>query len=109
MSSTTNKSVLRHVVLLKFKAETSPEDLQKIENEFRTLATVKVPQVKDFEWGTNVSKENLDHGHTHCFLLTFDSEADRDIYIDHPDHQAFVALLKPHMAGATVIDYWSKA
>lgn len=97
---------LRHIVLLKFKADTSAEDLKKIEDEFRTLATVKVPQVKEYEWGTNVSKENLDHGYKHCFVLTFASEEDRDIYIEHKDHVAFVTLLKPHMEGATVVDFW---
>jgi hypothetical protein len=105
MAST--KQVLRHVVLLKFKENTSAADLTQIEQEFRTLATVKVPQVKEFEWGTNVSKENLDHGYTHCFVLTFANEQDRDIYVDHKDHLAFVSLLKPHMDGATVVDFWA--
>jgi len=97
---------LRHVVLFRFKENTSSEDITQIENAFRTLATEKVPQVKEYEWGTNVSKENLHHGYTHCFILTFDNEQDRDIYIDHEDHVAFVNLLKPHLAEPTVIDFW---
>lgn len=106
--SSNNKSVLRHVVLFKFTAETTAEDLKKLEQEFHKLATEKIHQVKEFEWGTNVSKENLNHGFTHCYLLTFHSNEDRDIYLEHADHQAFVALLKPHLAGATVLDYWSQ-
>ncbi|CAF3350488.1 unnamed protein product [Rotaria socialis] len=100
---------LRHVVLFKFNEGTSAEDVAKLENEFRSLATVKVSQVKGFEWGTNISKENLDHGYTHCFILTFTSEQDRDTYIDHADHVAYVAMLQPHMAAATVIDFWAQS
>ena len=106
MAST--QQVLRHVVLFKFKENTSAEDIARIEEEFRTLATAKVSEVKGYEWGTNVSKENLNHGYTHCFLLTFENEKDRDVYLDHQDHVAFVQLLRPHMDAATVIDYWAK-
>ena len=105
--SSSSSAVLRHVVLLKFKQTTTEEDLQKITTEFHQLATVKVPEVKQFEWGTNVSKENLDHGYTHCFLLSFNNEADRDAYLVHKDHVAFVELIKPYMESATVIDYWA--
>jgi hypothetical protein len=105
MAST--KQHLRHVVLFKFKENTSSEDIKHLENEFRTLATEKVPQVKGYEWGTNVSKENFDHGYTHCFFLTFANEEDRDAYIVHEDHVAFVNILKPHLGEATVIDYWA--
>ena len=106
--TSTGKKLLRHVVLLKFKAGTAADDLKKLEDEFHTLATVKVPQVKEFEWGINVSKENLNHGYNHCFVLTFDNEEDRDIYIEHKDHVAFVKLLTPHMEAATVVDFWAQ-
>lgn len=106
MAST--QQVLRHVVLLKFKENTSASDLAHIEEEFRALATVKLSEVKGYEWGTNVSKENLNHGYTHCFVLTFENEKDRDVYLEHADHVAFVQLLKPHMDGATVVDFWAK-
>ncbi|CAF0958159.1 unnamed protein product [Rotaria sordida] len=106
---TSNKQLLRHVVLFKFNEATSSADITRLENEFRTLATVKVPQVKEYEWGTNVSKENLDHGYTHCFVLTFANEKDRDIYIDHEDHVAYVKIFKPHLADVTVVDFWANS
>ncbi len=105
MTSTTQ--LLRHVVLFKFKENTTPADITQLETEFRTLATVKLSQIKQYEWGTNVSKENLDHGYTHCFVLTFANEQDRDAYLVHDDHVAFVKILKPHLGEATVIDYWA--
>ena len=99
-------SVLRHVVLFKFTDTTQPEDVKKIEDAFRALSG-KIKLIKDFEWGTNSSPENLNQGLTHCFLVTFSSDKDRDTYLTHPDHQAFVEILKPHLDKVTVIDYWS--
>ena len=101
------QQVLRHVVLFKFKESATPTDITLFEDEFRTLAKVKLSVVKDYEWGTNVSKENLDHGYTHCFVLSFANEQDRDTYLTHKDHVEFVGILKPHLAEATVLDYWA--
>ena len=99
--------VLRHVVMFKFKDTSSAEDVKKVEDAFRDLAK-KLKVIKDFEWGTNNSPENLNQGLTHCFLVSFASEKDRDVYLPHPDHQAFVEILKPHLDKVTVIDYWAK-
>jgi hypothetical protein len=99
--------VLRHVVMFKFKDSSSPEDIKKVENAFKDLAK-KIKEIKDFEWGINNSPENLNQGLTHCFLVTFGSEKDREIYLPHPDHLAFVEILKPHLDKVTVIDYWAK-
>jgi hypothetical protein len=103
----TEKALLRHVVLLSFKEDSSPEDIKKVEDAFIALQE-KIPQIRDFEWGTNNSPEGLNKGLTHCFLVTFESEEDREIYLPHPDHQAFVEVLSPHMEDVTVIDYWAK-
>lgn len=103
----TQKSVLRHVVLFSFKDESSPEDIRKVEEAFIALQD-KIPQIRDFEWGVNNSPEGLNKGLTHCFLVTFESEEDREIYLPHPDHQAFVEVLSPHMDDVTVVDYWTK-
>ncbi len=95
---------LRHVVLLQFKEGTSAEQIQKIEDAFRALPK-KIPQIVDFEWGTNNSPEGLNDGFTHCFLVTFADEAGRAAYLPHPAHRAFVKILKPHLEKVLVIDY----
>ena len=53
----------------------------------------KIDAIHDYEWGTNNSPEDHAKGYTHCFLVTFKSEADRDAYLPHPAHQAFVKVL----------------
>ena len=98
---------LRHVVLFKFKDTSKTEDIKKVEEAFAGLAG-KIKLIKDFEWGTNNSPENLNQGLTHCFFVTFSSDKDRDDYLVHPDHKAFVEVLRPHLDKVTVIDYWTK-
>jgi len=98
---------LRHVVLFKFKDAASPEQVKQIEDAFRALPG-KIKEVQGFEWGTNVSPENLAQGYTHCFLLTFDSERDRDAYLVAPAHKEFGQLLGPHLEKVTVVDFWAK-
>ncbi|RMG24558.1 MAG: Dabb family protein [Bacteroidetes bacterium] len=98
---------LRHVVLFKFKEEATPEDIARVEQAFAALPG-QIPEIQDFEWGTNNSPEGLDKGFTHCFLLTFGSEADRETYLPHPAHKAFGEVLKPQLEDVLVIDYWAK-
>ncbi|MFX0558136.1 Dabb family protein [Maribacter sp. CXY002] len=100
-------SLLRHVVLFKFKDDTSKEDIKKVEDAFNALPS-KIKQITGYEWGTNNSPEGLDKGFTHCFFLTFKSEADRAIYLPHPDHKAFGDVLGPHLDDVLVLDYWTK-
>lgn len=100
-------SVLRHVVLFKFKEGTAPEKVQEIVDAFSALPS-KIPEIANYEWGLNNSPEGLNKGLTHGFLLTFKSEADRAAYLPHPDHKAFGELLTPHLDDVTVLDYWSK-
>lgn len=101
-----DSKVLRHVVLFKFKDTSSATDVKKVEDAFRALKG-KISLIKDFEWGKNTSPENLNQGLTHCFFATFASDKDRDDYLVHPDHKAFVEVLKPHLDKVTVIDYWA--
>lgn len=102
-----NLGKVRHVVLFKFKEGTPRDQVAAIENGFRALPA-KVPGAVDFEWGTNISPENLDQGFTHCFLVTFSDAQARDRYLPHPAHQAFVKTLKPHLEKALVVDYVAK-
>jgi hypothetical protein len=100
------KTMLRHVVNFKFKETSSAADVQKVVDGFRGLKA-KIPEIASFEFGTNNSPEGLNDGFTHCFLVTFKSEKDRDAYLPHPAHKAFVEVLKPHLDKVMVIDYWA--
>ncbi len=104
-SASTPTKVLRHVVFFKFKADTKPEQIKQVEVAFRELPS-KIDAIKDFEWGTDVSVENLSKGFTHCFFVTFADEKGRDSYLPHAQHKAFVDIVKPLLDDVCVVDYW---
>lgn len=108
MDKPANKEkVLRHVVIFKFNDDASEEDVERLNQSFNALAN-SIPVVKDFEWGLNDSPEDFHQDFTHCYLLTFASEEDRDsVYTPHPQHQAFVQSLGPHLEKVFVVDYWT--
>lgn len=101
------ESVLRHVVMFKFKEDADPAAVTKIENAFAALPT-QISEIKDYEWGVNNSPEGLNKGLTHCFFVTFHSEEGRAAYLPHPAHEAFVKLLDGVLDDVTVLDYWTK-
>src|SRR5437764_12669014 len=97
---------LRHVVLFSFKDSATSEQVDTIVTGFRQLSSA-VPGIAAYEWGTNVSPEGLNGGFTHCFTLTFEKAADRDAYLVHPAHQAFVGMLGARLERSPVLDYWA--
>jgi len=101
------QKLLRHVVLFKFKDSATPEQIKQVEDAFRALPS-KIDLIKGYEWGTNVSPENLSQGYTHCFFLTFASDKDRDAYLVHPAHKDFGKLLGPSLDKVLVVDYWTQ-
>jgi hypothetical protein len=98
--------ILRHAVLFKFKDTSSPENIKKVEEAFRALPT-KIKEIADFEWGINNSPENLNQGFTHLFFVSFKTEKDREVYLPHPAHKAFVEVLGSHVDKILVLDYWA--
>jgi hypothetical protein len=98
---------LYHVVSFKFKSTATPEQIKEVEQAFANLKK-KIPTIVSLDWGTNVSKEKHDKGFTHCFVLTFKSEKDRDDYIVDSAHKAFGTIVGPVLEDVYVIDFWSK-
>jgi stress responsive alpha/beta barrel protein len=98
---------LRHVVCFKFKSSATTDDIKKVEEAFRDLPK-KISEVSSYQWGTNISKEQRSKGFTHCFVLTFKSEKDRDTYLEHPEHKAFGKLVGAVLDDVFVMDFWSK-
>lgn len=96
---------LRHVVLFGWKAGADSAAISRVVTAFKALPK-QINTIKSFEWGVNNSPEHLNQGLTHCFVLTFDSEKDRDDYLVNPAHKAFTQLLPNLMEKVTVVDYW---
>ena len=100
------KNQLRHLVLFKFNDKVSTDSISIVQKAFSALPN-KIPEIRDFEWGIDISVEDLHQDFTHAFLVTFGSVEDRAIYLPHPDHQEFVKMLTPMLEDVLVIDYWA--
>lgn len=98
---------LRHVVLFKFKADATKEQVQEVEKAFAALPT-KIEEIKGFEWGTDVSVEGKSEGLTHCFIVTFADAKGRDAYMKHTAHDEFVKLAGPRIEKVVVVDFVSQ-
>lgn len=101
------KPVLRHIVLCAFKPEAGEGDVITIVDDFVSLQD-RIFEIRALEQGINTSPENLNDGYTHCFTLSFASEADRDTYLEHPEHTAFVERFKVWLDKVLVFDYWAR-
>ncbi len=99
------KDKLYHVVAVKLKEGTSDADKQAIGAAFRELKK-KISEVKSFAGGDSVSVEKLNKDFNYCAVLTFKDIPSLKAYIEHPEHKAFVELLKKHMADVFVFDFW---
>jgi hypothetical protein len=100
---------LRHVVLFKFKNEITEARKTEIQTAFGDFIKQVPELVQAYEFGINNSPEGLDQGLTHCFIVTFASEKDRNTYIPNAFHQAFVKkYLSDSVEKVTVVDFWVK-
>jgi len=97
---------LRHLVLFNFKENVSADSIAIVERAFSELPS-KIKEIRGFEWGTDNSPEGVAKGFTHSFLVTFHREEDRAIYLPHPDHKNFSAIVDPLLEDVLVLDYWA--
>jgi hypothetical protein len=100
--------VLRHIVMYKFKPETTPAQVQEVIDAFAGLPK-KIDKIIGFEAGANVSKEGKSEGFTHVFVVTFKTEADLAAYLVHPAHEAYVKVVAGKREKVVVFDYWADA
>jgi hypothetical protein len=109
-SSTAAAAGLRHVVLFRFSPSATEAQKAALVEAFAALPAA-IPTIVDYEYSLNVAGAKyaeVGQGFTHCFCLTFGSEADRDAYLPHPAHTAFGAqFVRPCVEGVFVFDYWA--
>ncbi|KAJ6720910.1 hypothetical protein OIU85_024051 [Salix viminalis] len=93
----------KHIVLAKFNEGVEEGEIERLIRDYADLSN-HIEQIQSFEWGKDVSIENLHQGFTHVFETTFQTLEDRSVYVDHPAHVQFrTAFL--HIAEIVAIDY----
>ncbi|XP_022760742.1 stress-response A/B barrel domain-containing protein HS1 [Durio zibethinus] len=98
------KGVVKHILLAKFKDETTPDKIEELIKGYANLVNLIEP-MKAFQWGKDVSIENLHQGFTHVFESTFESTEGIAEYIAHPAHVEFANLFLPSLEKVIVFDY----
>jgi hypothetical protein len=79
---------LKHLVMVKFKPETTEVQIDEFTAEFTSLKK-RIPGIMAFDYGINNSPENLHKEFHHIYTLTFTDAASRDAYLIHPEHVKF--------------------
>jgi len=90
--------MVEHLVLFRFRAEVSQQQIASLFEQLRALAA-EVDGICGFRGGAYSSTEGLNQGFSHGFVMTFRNEAARDAYLPHPAHQRLVATLLPMLKG----------
>eukprot|EP00258_Populus_trichocarpa_P048996 XP_024465015.1 stress-response A/B barrel domain-containing protein HS1 isoform X2 [Populus trichocarpa] len=98
------KGVVKHVLLAKFKEGIPSDEIEKLIKGYANLVNLIEP-MKAFEWGTDVSIENMHQGFTHIFESTCESKEGIAEYIGHPAHVDFGGLFLPALEKVIVFDY----
>ena len=98
------QTVVRHVVAFQFKDDVPEHQREQAVKDFLELKN-RIPEIRKFEGGQDISVEGHNKGFTHCFVLTFEHVAGRDAYLPHPAHLEVVKKNKPLMKDLFVFDY----
>ncbi|XP_034907014.1 stress-response A/B barrel domain-containing protein HS1 [Populus alba] len=98
------KGVVKHMVLAKFKEGVPEEEIEKHIKDYANLLN-HIEHMKSFQWGTDVSIENLHQGFTHIFEVTFETLDGRSAYVAHPAHVDFGTAFLTILEKIVVVDF----
>lgn len=114
--------IIRHIVLFRFKPGTTGETMRDVKRRFLALHTTAKrngkPYITSIDAGFQNSGEGADHGFELGFIVTFQSEGDRNYYVGtpivtdakffDPEHQKFKDFVGPSLStqnGVLVFDF----
>jgi hypothetical protein len=95
-------TMLTHVVLFKFKTETSGEDIQRLAEGLGNLPHV-IEEIREFRFGKDIihSERSYDFG----LISSFDDLAAMQRYQIHPEHQKVLAHVKTITSSVVAVDF----
>ncbi|MEU6068849.1 MULTISPECIES: Dabb family protein [Streptomyces] len=112
---------VQHIVLFKFKPGTTSKEQAETMERFRSLMTQATrggkPYIKSLDSGSQTSGEEAGRGMQQGYVLTFDSEGDRNYYVGKPvvtdpkfydpAHESFKNFVRPFLDSAIVFDFYA--
>lgn len=97
-------SKVKHIALIKFKEEASQEQIDKVFDDLLELSE-SIEGIEDYVAGDDFTKEGLNHGYTHGFIMSFQDRPARDSYMIHPEQERVKALVAPFFESVLVFDF----
>lgn len=101
---TVRNPVVKHILLVKFTAQTSSQDLTSLEHAFYQLQS-DIAGIESVEFGENNSPEGLSKDYSHAILITFSDVAARDAYLTNSFHETLKVFFVPMIDDIIVFDY----
>ena len=95
--------MFRHVVLLRWVADVTEEQLSAVESGIATLPAL-IPEIRSYVFGSDakVSEGNFDF----AIVADFDDFDGYLVYRDHPDHVAVIAeRIRPILAERAAVQH----
>ena len=94
--------MLKHVVMIKYKPDTSEAHIQRFVQQARDMFG-QIPELLEIEVGRDVVEESRSW---HVVLLTrFDDAPALRRYQGHPVHEALMVFNGPFVESVAVVDY----
>ena len=90
--------MIRHIVLTKFKPETTEACIAQIYTGLAALSE-KLPGAQNFTGGRSKSPEQIERGYMHGFVIDFDSWDALKNYADNEEHRALGGQLVANAVG----------
>ena len=95
--------MIDHIVLLRFGAEVSPEEIAVLRRDLQALEGT-IEGVEAVRWGASTSPEGLERGYTHGFVMRLRDDAARRVYLPHPAHAAVAERIRQLCDDVLVFD-----
>jgi hypothetical protein len=96
--------MVRHILLLKPKSDTTPAMIEKSRAALGALVG-KIPGLMDFCWGENFAAEERRQGYDWGFSMDFVDREALAAYSPHPEHQAAAAIARASFETIAVFDF----
>ena len=93
-----------HLATIVFKPDVTPATIKHCLAELESMVG-RIPGLLTVHCGAYQSPEGLNDGFTHGFVMTFDTPANRDAYLPHPEHERVKAIVVPNVERVMVFDF----
>jgi hypothetical protein len=94
--------MLTHVVLFKFKPETTAQDIQVLAEGLGGLPEV-IGEIREYRFGRDMLR--TERSYDFALISSFDDLAAMQRYQVHPDHQKVLAHARAIAANVIAVDY----